>query len=56
MKLFARMFALSLVLTGAVASAHMANASQPTATARVSALPVPLCDPNGPGSCGIGTK
>jgi len=55
MKLFARIFALSLVVTGAVASTHLANASQPSAGVRVSALPVPTCDPS-QSSCGIGSS
>jgi hypothetical protein len=54
MKLFARVFALSLVITGAIASTHIANASQPTIGAKVSALPVPMCDPNDPNACGMG--
>jgi hypothetical protein len=53
MKLIARMFVLSLVVTGAVASTHIANASTPTVGARVSALPVPMCDPSDPNGCGI---
>lgn len=53
MKLIVRIFALSLVVTGAVASTHIANASQPTAGARVSALPVPMCPPDDPNACGI---
>jgi hypothetical protein len=53
MKLIARIFALSLVVTGAVASTHIANASQPTIGAKVSALPVPMCDPNDPNACGM---
>lgn len=53
MKLFARIFALSLVVTGAVASAHLANASQAPMGVRISALPIPTCDPN-VSSCGIG--
>ena len=54
MKLIARIFALSLVVTGAVASTHIANASQPSFGTRVSALPVPMCDPSDPNGCGIG--
>jgi hypothetical protein len=54
MKLFARIFALSLVVTGAVASTHIANASQPTIGSKVSALPVPMCPPDDPNACGIG--
>ena len=53
MKLIARIFALSLVITGAVASTHIANAAQPTVGARVSALPVPMCPPDDPNGCGI---
>jgi hypothetical protein len=54
MKLIARIFALSLVITGAAASAHIANASQPTLTAKVSALPIPMCPPDDPNACGLG--
>jgi len=56
MKLIARIFALSLVVTGAVASAHIANASQPTVHARVSAVPVPTCAPDDPNGCGLGSN
>jgi hypothetical protein len=54
MKLIARIFALSLVATGAFASAHMAGVSQPVSVSRVSALPVPSCPPDDPNGCGIG--
>jgi hypothetical protein len=54
MKLVARIFALSLVATGAVASMHIANAAPSTiVSARVSAIPVPMCDPSDPNACGI---
>jgi hypothetical protein len=56
MKLIIRIFALSLVATGAVASTHIANVSQSTVTARVSAIPVPTCDPSDPDACGIVTN
>ena len=56
MKLIARIFALSLVVTGAVATTHIASASQPTVAARVSALPVPMCPPDDPNACGVGGK
>lgn len=56
MKLIARIFALSLVVTGAVASAHLANASQPAVGTRVSALPIPSCPPSDPTGCGIASK
>jgi hypothetical protein len=54
MKLIARIFALSLVITGAAASTHIANASQPTFSAKVSALPIPMCPPDDPNACGVG--
>ena len=54
MKLIARIFALSLVVTGAVASTHIANASQPSVGARVSSLPTPMCPPDDPTGCGMG--
>lgn len=54
MKLIARIFALSLVVTGAVASTHLANASQPTVSAKVSAMPIPVCPPDGSTDCGFG--
>jgi hypothetical protein len=54
MKLIARIFALSLVITGAVASTHIANASQTTVGTRVSALPIPMCPPDDPNACGVG--
>ena len=57
MKLFARIFALSLVATGAAASMHIANASTtPNVSAHVSAIPVPTCDPSDPNNCGMGTN
>ena len=56
MKLIARIFALSLVVTGAVASTHLANASQPTVSAKVSAMPIPVCPPDDPNGCGLGGR
>ena len=56
MKLIARIFALSLVITGAVASTHIANASQPSIGAKVSALPIPSCPPGDPNACGFGSQ
>lgn len=56
MKLIARIFALSLVITGAVASTHIANASQPAIGAKVSALPIPACPPDDPNACGMGSQ
>ena len=56
MKLIARIFALSLVITGAVATTHIANASQPAVGAKVSALPIPACPPDGSTDCGMGSQ
>jgi hypothetical protein len=53
MKNVLRALALSLVVTGAVASTHIATASQPTIGARVADLPVPTCPPDDPNGCGI---
>ena len=53
MKNILRALALSLVVTGAVASTHIAKASQPSIGSRVSDLPVPTCPPNDPNACGI---
>lgn len=55
MKLIARVFALSLVVTGAFASSHIARSSQPVLSAKVSAVPVPLCPPDGSTDCGMGS-
>jgi hypothetical protein len=57
MKNVLRAFALSLVVTGAVASAHMNNSSiQTTMIAKVSAMPTPCCPPNDPNACGLVQK
>ncbi len=60
MKLIARIFVLSLVATGAVASSHVASAAQKSGdvviTAKTSALPVPMCPPDDPNFCGMGSK
>jgi hypothetical protein len=56
MKIFVRTLVIALALTGAIATTH-ANATRTTATvapAKVSAFPVPTCDPNEPGDCGLG--
>ncbi len=52
MKNLLRALALSLVVTGAAASAHIANASTPAVGRSVSAIPVPMCPPDDPKSCG----
>ena len=53
MKNILRAFALSLVVTGAVASAHMTTSPEQTLTARSSVMPIPMCPPDGTTSCGI---
>lgn len=55
MKLIARLFALSLVVTGAVASTQIHVPSDHSLNgAKMSMLPVPSCPPNDPDGCGIG--
>lgn len=57
MNTIVRAFALALVLTGAVASTHIASASsQPAVFARMSATPIPVCAPGGADGCGIGSS
>ena len=53
MKNLVRAIAFSLVLTGAAASAHIANASSPLVGRSVSAIPVPTCPPDDPTGCGM---
>lgn len=53
MKLIVRVFVLALVATGAVASNHIAHASQPTISGKASFMPVPMCPPNGSTDCGM---
>ena len=53
MKLIARIFALSLVATGAFASAHLADAAKPAVFMKASAMPIPVCPPGNTG-CGMG--
>jgi len=56
MKNVLRAFALSLVVTGAVASTHINNNTAKTAlVAKTSAMPVPMCPPNDPTACGMGS-
>ena len=50
MKNIVRAFVVVLALTGAVASAK----TQATHIARVSAIPVPTCPPDGSTDCGLG--
>lgn len=54
MKNVLRAFALSLVVTGAVASTHIANSpNQTTLTAKSSVMPIPVCAPDDANACGI---
>lgn len=53
MKNILRAFALSLVVTGLVASTHIAKASQPSVGSRIADIPVPMCPPGDPSGCGI---
>lgn len=53
MKNIARAFVLSLVVTGAFASARLSASTQPVMHAKVSAMPVPSCAPGSPNGCGI---
>lgn len=57
MKNFARAIVIALVLTGAVASTQTASASSKdkVVAARTSMLPVPMCPPDDPKGCGIGS-
>jgi len=57
MKNIVRAFVAVLVLTGAVASSQTSSAStrnKVTAT-KVSMLPIPMCAPDDPNACGMGT-
>ena len=55
MKNIVRIFALTLVATGAVASLHASNSTSTVITAgKVSTPPVPTCPPSDPNGCGIG--
>jgi hypothetical protein len=59
MKNIVRSLVVVLALTGAIASSYAkapaaATASFTTATvSKTSAAPVPRCDPNAPGDCGL---
>ena len=58
MKNLVRAFALSLVVTGAFASAHMAQSTQAPVVSptKVSAMPPAVCPPSDPKGCGIGNS
>ncbi|MCU1322678.1 MAG: hypothetical protein JWM43_2327 [Acidobacteriaceae bacterium] len=55
MKNIVRAFVVVLALTGAAASTQIAHASARTSavTAKISAMPIPTCDPNDANACGI---
>jgi hypothetical protein len=55
MKNIVRAFVVVLVLTGVSASTHKASAStKPAVSAQASALPIPVCPPDGTTDCGLG--
>jgi hypothetical protein len=57
MKHIVRAFVAVLVLTGAVASTQTSSAStkNKVTVARTSMLPIPMCAPDDPNACGMGT-
>jgi hypothetical protein len=57
MKHIVRAFVVVMVLTGAVATTQTSSAStQNKVTAsKVSMLPIPMCAPDDPNACGMGT-
>ena len=58
MKLTVRAFVVVLALTGAAAFTQVSSAStqNKVTVSRTSMLPVPMCAPDDPGACGIGTR
>jgi hypothetical protein len=59
MKHIVRAFVLVLVVTGAAATTQTSSAStkaNKVNVARTSMLPVPMCPPNDPNACGMGTR
>ncbi|MBB5317414.1 hypothetical protein [Tunturibacter empetritectus] len=58
MKHIVRAFVVVLALTGAAATTQTSNASakNKVTASRVSMLPVPMCAPNDPNACGMGTR
>ena len=57
MKNIVRVFVAVLVLTGAVASTQTSSAStqNKVTITRTSMLPIPMCAPDDPNACGMGT-
>ncbi|MBB5345016.1 hypothetical protein [Tunturibacter empetritectus] len=57
MKHIVRAFVVVLALTGAAATTQTSSAKTNAVTAsRASMLPVPMCAPNDPNACGMGTR
>ena len=58
MKSIIRAVVAALVLTGAVASTQISSASATSkvTVARNSALPTPMCAPDDPNACGLGSS
>jgi hypothetical protein len=56
MKNIVRAFVVVLALTGAAATTQTSSASSKAViTAKVSAGPIPMCPPNAPNACGMGS-
>jgi len=58
MKYIVRAFVVVLVLTGAAATTQTSAAStkNKVSATRTSMLPVPVCAPDDPNACGMGTR
>jgi hypothetical protein len=58
MKLIVRAFVVVLVLTSAASTTQTSNAAakNKVVASRTSMLPVPMCAPNDPNACGMGTR
>jgi hypothetical protein len=58
MKHIVRAFVVVLVLTGAAATTQTTSASTKNKVTvnRTSMLPIPVCAPNDPHACGMGTR
>jgi hypothetical protein len=58
MKIVVRAFVLALAVTGIAATAQISSASTKANVAlpaKTSAMPVPMCPPNDPNACGLGS-
>jgi hypothetical protein len=59
MKHIVRAFVVALVLTGVAATTQTSSATttqNKVTAARTSMLPVPVCAPDDPNACGMGTR